>query len=400
MNNILHIDADSFFASVEVANNPLLRGKAVCVTGAQGGCVLASSYEAKAKGVTTGMPKFKAEKLFKKGEVIFIPTTFGRYAQYSEKMFSIFHMFTPDVEEASVDEAYLDMHGLRRLYRKSYSEMARDIQARVKSSLDLPVSVGVGPTKTLSKMASKYAKPFGVYEVPKKSIQDFLATQELGHVPGFGKPSVALLHKYGIQTLEQFTSLSESNVQQMMGKMGVILWNELQGVPMYKVEQRFEDPKSLSRIRSFSLTDNKDFLLQQLLQHIVVCSYKLRKKNLIASKMFIYVRTKHFEQKGIEIKLQSPHMSSMSLASEAIPRFTQIIVQAGLVRATGLILTNLRKNEARQASLFDSDNVPLAQEVLLKAADTLNDKYGMYTVRPASLFDLPVRKNQLPWMLN
>lgn len=399
-NSILHVDADSFFASVEIANNPKLRGKPVCVTGTQGGCVLASSYEAKARGVSTGMPRFKAEKLFKKGEAIFVPTTFGKYAQYSEKMFSIFHNFTPQVQEASVDEAYLDMTGLRRLYRRPYVEMARMIQAEVKSSLDLPVSIGVAPTKTLAKMASKFAKPFGVYEVPKKSIQDFLKERELYHVPGFGAPTVSLLQKCGIKSILHFTSLSEPHVRKLLGKYGVELWYELNGMPVYKVEHRYEDPKSLSRIRSFPLTSEKDFLYQQLFQHIVICSYKLRRQGLLLGNMNVYIRDNHFNHISKDIILSAPHNSTLELLREATIAFDSILTRPVLARATGVIFSKLSRPTQRQASLFDKENQYFEQEELLRAADKINEKYGMFSVRPASLFDLPERRERTPWMLN
>jgi DNA polymerase-4/DNA polymerase V len=169
---ILHMDGDAFFVSVEVAKDPSLRGKPV-VTGAERGIVSALSYEAKALGVTRGMPIFRVKKLFP--TVIVLPGDYQSYAKYSSMMFDIVRRYADDVEEYSIDECFAELTGLDKPLKMTYREIAERIKQEVNVELDLSVTVGVAPTKVLAKVASKWVKPNGLTIITVHDIDIFLS---------------------------------------------------------------------------------------------------------------------------------------------------------------------------------------------------------------------------------
>ncbi len=383
-NTILHVDADSFFAAVEVAQNPQLRGLPVCVLAANAPCILAATYEAKRLGVHTAMSLYEAKKILPQNAV-YIHAHFSLYAQYSARMFRILRDFSPAVEEYSIDEAFVDLAGLRRLYKKPYAEIARDIAARVERELGIPVSIGVAPTRTLAKIASKKNKPRGLCEVPRKGVVEFLKTVQASDVPGLGPNSIALLRKYNVYTALDFVSLHEQKVRTLLAKPGVILWKELQGDAVTQVRSEPEDPKSLSRIRSFSSTSDFVFMKQHLIHHLAICTYKLRRLQMGARKVYVYIRDTNYNIVGAEWQESRAHASALRFLSSTLPLFENVAI-GKTARSVGVVFSGLEKSSNYQLSLFSEDNQIAKQEHLLAASDKINLKYGAFTVRPAELF--------------
>src|SRR3990170_6483923 len=169
---ILHLDADAFFAPCEQAMHPELKGKPV-ITGKERGIVAAASYEAKAKGVKRGVPLWEVKKLCP--DAIILPSDYETYSLFSKRMFAILRRFTPLVEEYSIDEAFVELTGLRRLYRSNYADIARRIKTTVERELGITVSVGLSLSKVLAKIGSKYKKPAGFVPIPGRTIHTFLA---------------------------------------------------------------------------------------------------------------------------------------------------------------------------------------------------------------------------------
>jgi len=383
-NTILHVDADSFFAAVEVAQNPQLRGKAVCVLAANAPCILAATYEAKRLGVHTAMPLHEAKKLLP-ADAKYIPARFTLYAQYSARMFRILRDFSPAVEEYSIDEAFVDLAGLKRLYKKSYAEIAKDIARRVERELGLPVSIGVACTRTLAKIASKKDKPRGLCEVPRKGLEEFLKSIKASDVPGLGYNSIALLAKYGVQSGFDFASMHEEVVRKLLAKPGVTLWKELRGEAVTQVVSETEAPKSLSRIRSFPLTDDFGFLKQHLIYHLAICTYKLRRMHMGARRVYVYIRDRNYNIVGAEWEDVRGHASALRFLSATLPLF-KAAAEGKTARSVGVVFSALTQGSNYQLSLFAEDNQITKQENLLIASDKINIKYGAFTVRPAELF--------------
>ena len=194
---IVHLDGDAFFTSVEQAMVPALKGRPV-VTGKERGIIACASYEAKALGIARGMPLFDAKRICP--ELVILPSDYETYGIYSRRMFNIMRRFTPVVEEYSIDEAFADLTGLRRLYHTSYEDIARKMQGEIQRELGMTVSVGLAPTKSLAKLCSKFRKPEGFMPLEGPAIHRFLPQIALGKVWGFGPNTVNLLEKQGLRT--------------------------------------------------------------------------------------------------------------------------------------------------------------------------------------------------------
>ncbi|OBF88436.1 DNA polymerase IV [Mycobacterium sp. 852002-51163_SCH5372311] len=209
--SILHADLDSFYASVEQRDDPGLRGRPVIVGG---GVVLAASYEAKAYGVRTAMGGAQARRLCP--HAVVVPPRMNAYSQASDAVFEVFRDTTPIVEALSVDEAFLDVSGLRRVSGTPV-EIARRLRADVRDRVGLPITVGIARTKFLAKVASQEAKPDGLLLVPPDRELAFLHPLPVRRLWGVGAVTAAKLHAHGITTVAQVAELSESTLASLVG---------------------------------------------------------------------------------------------------------------------------------------------------------------------------------------
>ena len=210
---VLHADLDSFFASVEVRDNPRLRGRPVIVGG---GVVLAATYEAKARGVRTAMGGRQAKALCP--DAIFVPARFSAYTEASRAVFEVFRDTTPLVEGISIDEAFLEVGGLLRLRGQTPAQIASQLRDDVRDRVGLPISVGVARTKYLAKIASASAKPDGLLVVPVNAELLFLHALPVERLWGVGKVTAAKLHAAGITTVGQMARLELIDMEGLLGK--------------------------------------------------------------------------------------------------------------------------------------------------------------------------------------
>src|SRR5512134_3527724 len=191
---IMHIDADAFFASCEQAIHPELKGKPV-ITGKERGIVAAASYEAKAKGVSRGVRLSDVKKLCP--DAVIVLSDYETYSLFSLRMFEILRRFSPDVEEYSIDEAFVDLTGLRRSFHGPYGMIAQKMQEAVETELGITVSVGVSLSKVLAKIGSKHQKPHGLTLIPGRDIHLYLDKLPVEKVWGIGPNTAAFLGKIG-----------------------------------------------------------------------------------------------------------------------------------------------------------------------------------------------------------
>ena len=203
---IIHVDCDAFFASVEQAMNPELKGKPV-ITGKERGIASAMSYEAKRRGVVRGMRLFEVKKICP--DAVILPSDYETYSLFSKRFYAILRRFTPDVEEYSIDEAFSDLSGLRRVYHTSYEDIAIKIKDTVEKELGITVSIGLSLTKSLAKICSKEHKPSGFTCVKGYDLHEFLKNKPTERVCGFGPNSVALLAKNGVYTILDYIKRPE-----------------------------------------------------------------------------------------------------------------------------------------------------------------------------------------------
>ena len=404
---IIHIDCDAFFTSVEQALHPELKGKPV-VTGKERGIVACASYEAKALGVKRPMRLWEAKKLLP--QLICLPSDYEAYSLYSKRMFSIMREFTPDIEEYSIDEAFADLSGLRRIYRTGYPEIAFQMKQKIQARLGLTVSVGLSASKTLAKIASKHQKPDGFTVIRASSLHDFLPKVPLERVCGFGPNTEALLMKQGVRNVWDYVSRSEAWAKNLLGKIGVELWHELRGNPVYPIATAEKtDYASISKTKTFTPpSSDKDFVRAQLIRNTESAFIKLRRYRLKAKWVCVFLRTQEFKSSGIEGEFDRGISSTMEAAAFVNSLFEKIFRENTPYRLTGIVLSKIASDTTEQYSLFDDIPKLQSYQSINRVMDDVNELYGKHKLHlGTSLWlakhkqhisargDLPQRKTEL-----
>src|SRR5271170_2790246 len=251
MRTIVHLDADAFFAAVEQASDPKLRGKPIAVGGEKRGIIASASYEARRFGVYTPMPTMRARKLCPK--LIVLPGDFERYEQFSTWMFSYCYDFTPDVEQTSIDEGYFDLSGTR----KSPVEIALTIRKAIGQKLKITVSEGIGTSKLVSAVASKLGKPSAFYEVPPGKEAAFLHPLPNKWLPGIGPKTSIRLNAAGLAAIHHVATTPLSMLELLLGNQAAIVRKFAHGIDERPLIPLQEPQKSFSEQETFptDLTD-------------------------------------------------------------------------------------------------------------------------------------------------
>ncbi len=389
---IIHVDCDAFFASVEQAMNPELKGKPV-ITGKERGIASAMSYEAKRRGVTRGMRLFEIRKICP--EAVILPSDYETYSLFSKRFYGIIRRFTPDVEEYSIDEAFADLSGLRRVYRTSYPEIALKLKDTIESELGITVSVGLSLTKSLAKICSKENKPSGFTCVKGYELHEFLKKIPTERVCGFGPNSVALLKKNGVHTVYDFLIRPHLFAKKLFGKVGEELWHELRGQPVYPIQTAPKDDQiSLSKTKTFTPASNdKDFVRAQLLRNLESAFIKLRRHRLRAKAISVYLLDEQFHSKGLYSELTRSTAATGEAAEIASKLFEIIFDHSLKYRRTGVVLNHLEPDRETQYDLFEDICRVKAIREISKVVDEVNSLYGKHTLHLGST-DVLSRFNQ------
>lgn len=375
---IAHLDCNAFFASVEQAYNPSLKGKPVLVAGLGGGCVITASYEARKYDIHIGTTIWEAKKICP--NAIVVPANFKRYLLYNRNFLDIIREFTPDVEEASIDECYLDLKGLRKLYRKPYADICYDIKEAIKQRLGISVSIGLSTSKALAKTASNFKKPDAITVVSAKDIETFLAQVPLKNIKGIGHNTLALLNKKGIHTSLEFIHHPSADIKSWLGKTGWQLQAELQGQKIRSVNTEKSLPKSLARTRSFKVTTNKEFIYEEILKNLSIAFWHLRCKKLKTSYLTLMLRGQDYKMYGEEIKLPEELNSEMVILHHFRQAFERLYRANLPYRSSGVITTVLDHEDEIPPALFPKELETNQQISLFSKIDQINEKYGPYSV--------------------
>jgi DNA polymerase-4 len=380
---ILHLDADAFFASCEQAIHPELRGKPV-ITGKERGIVAAASYEAKAKGVKRGMSLYEVKKVCP--DIVILPSDYETYSLFSLRMFEILKRFSPDVEEYSIDEAFVDLTGLRRSFHGSYGMIAQKMQEVVEAELGLTVSVGLSITKVLAKIGSKYKKPHGLTIIPGRDIHIYLKDLPVEKVWGIGPNTAAFLRKFGIITALQFAKKDEHFIKNQLSKPYQEIWHELNGRSVYPVTTEEKNTyQSISKAKTFTPPSNDEtFIFAQLAKNLENACIKARRYNLAATRLILFLRTKEYRNSGIELKLSRPTAYPSDLFQPLREGFKRIYNQCSFYRQTGVVLAGLVSETGFQYTLFDDLARIEKMSRIYHAVDELSQKFGKYTVHHAA----------------
>ncbi|MDP3970816.1 MAG: DNA polymerase IV [bacterium] len=378
-NALLHIDADAFFASCEQAVNPAYRGKPV-ITGAERGIVAAASYEAKKLGIKRGVSLRDVRKICP--DAIILPSNYETYSLFSKRMFDIIRRTTSAVEEYSIDEAFADITGLRRPMKMSYSDIAKHIQTNIHNDLGITVSVGLASTKVLGKVAANWNKPNGFAAITSQNKEQYLAKLDVEEIWGIGRQTAKHLYRLGITTALQFAQRPENWVKNNFTKPHQEIWQELNGHSVYKIETaEKESYASISKTRTFTPSSaNAEFVFAQLAKNVENAFIKVRRHQLVAKKIIVYLKTQQYRYLGLEAKLNRPTAFTHEILPLVRQLFKQLFVTNTQYRATGAVLCGLQTDESIQMSLFEN---PLELDKLKKvysSIDKLSNKYGKHTI--------------------
>ena len=372
---IAHFDLDSFFVSVEVLNDPSLKGKPVIVGGKDRGVVAACSYEARKYGIHSAMPSKKAQQLCP--DAIFIKGTYSEYSRYSRWVTGIIAEKAPLFEKASVDEFYLDLTGMDRFFNPLEWTIA--LRKEIISKTGLPISFGLASNKLLAKIATNKAKPNGYLQIPSGKEKEFLAPLPASEIPGVGDQTKLVLQSMGIFTINDIFLAGEQVLEERLGKWGIDLWQKSQGVH-HGVVSPFHEAKSISSENTFE--ENKtdlNFLKAELVRLTEKICYELRHDGKVAGCVAVKIRYPDFETSSRQTTI--PYTSA---DDEIIPvvkaLFSKLHKKGEAVRLLGVKLSELT-NDAVQTNLF-SDTERKAD--LYKAIDNVKDRFGRIIVKRAS----------------
>ena len=376
---VAHIDADAFFVACERALNPSLNGKCAAV-GKERGIITALSYEAKAKGVKRGMRTFEAKKLCP--GLIVIESDYEAYSLFSLRMFNIIKNFSPQVEEYSIDEAFVDLTGLRRVFSCSYEAIAKKMQSAIEKELSITVSVGVSITKTLAKIASKLKKPNGLAVIEGRDIQNILRDIPAEDVWGIGNNTACFLRKFDINSALDFALKDEGFIDKYLSKPYKETWFELRGNSVLGINASVKSSyKTISKAKSFyPPSDDETFLFSELTKNLENACAKARRFNLAAVRLSVFLKTRDFKAEGAQIRLTSPAALPPLLMEALKEGFKYIYAKGYLYRQTEIVL-HLTENV--QYSLFD-DIIKIDKiRRIYDSIDVINKRFGSNSVHLA-----------------
>jgi len=377
---IIHVDMDAFYASVEQLDNPDLVGKAVIVGGdpKKRGVVSAASYEARNFGVHSAMPMSKAIRLCP--NAIVLPVRMKRYVELSQQIHAIFEKFTPQIEPISLDEAFLDITESLQLFG-SAEKIGLDIKHQIEEQLGLVASVGIAANKFLAKLASDLDKPDGFVVITEENKQQILDPLPVSNIWGVGKVTKKALKSKGINTIGQLRKAPIEILRSIFGEQTPHMLRLAQGVDNREVESSRE-AKSISSEQTFAtdITD-KNILLNVLLNQVEDVAQRLRTNDLEARTITLKLRYDDFRTITRSNTFDHPTNTTKTLWQEAEAMFLKWYKEsAGALRLLGFGASGLQEAESGQHQLFSEPDHD-KQKRLDKAFDRIREKFGHDALR-------------------
>lgn len=374
------VDCNNFYASCERVFNPYWDGRPVVVLSNNDGCVIARSNEAKALGIKMGVPAYQIKDLVSSQGVAVFSSNYTLYGDMSGRVMSILAELAPELEIYSIDEAFLNLEGIKDL-----TTIGGNIINKVTHGTGIPVSMGIACTKTLAKIANKFAKRYPAYEqlciidTEEKRIKA-LQLFEIGNVWGIGRKQAAKLEKQGVKTAYDFTQLSEIWVRKNMTVTGERTWKELRGVSCIDLESAPPSKKQICTSRSFGkmLTDIET-IAEAIATHASTCARKLREQKSYAKSLMVFIHTNNFREdlpqywKNTVVHFPVPTNDTQEIVHYALSGLKMIYRENYQYKKAGVIITEI--TEGAQLGLFDSINRK-RQELLMQTIDKINGEHG------------------------
>ena len=392
-------DCNNFFVSCERVFRPDLWDKPVLVMSGNDGCVVSRSNEVKALGIKMGVPLYQIRDLVEKHHIACFSSNFSLYGDLSARVMSLLRKHTTRFEQYSIDEGFITLDHVPPAERKTYCE---NLVREIYQGTGIPVSMGIAPSKTLCKVASKYAKKFPGYNGAcmidtDEKRQKALAGFEVGDVWGVGRQTAAKLAALGISTALQFAEMSESRVQSLLHKPGLLTWRELHGIDCIDTSEMVSK-QSITTSRTFANPiTTLPLMEQQLANFCDTCARKLRMQKSLCAQLIVFAYTSRFrtdiEQCQIvqTVNLSIPTSDTRELLSYMLNAFRPYFREGVQFKKAGVIFSRIVPEGSVVADLFDERD-RTRDAALQRTIDKIREKAGRNAILLAT--QLPTSKEQ------
>ena len=386
------VDCNSFFCSVEKVFHPGLDGRPVCVLSSNDGCIVALTPEAKAVGLHRGDPIFKMKDIVEKHQVILFSTNMPLYAAMSRRVTSILRLSVHHVENYSIDESFCDLKSFGEHF--DLTKLMREVRQCIKLWTDIPVSIGIAPSKTLAKMGSKFAKQYQGYrgvcmidteEKRRKALEIFA----LSDVWGIGRRTLEVLNYYGVHTPLQFADKKESWVRAHFHQPGVQTWMELNGIPCIDTSEVIRN-QNICTSRSFGdMVSDLPSLKASVASFASSCANKLRGQQSLCQSVTVFVSSNSFRTdlpqygNAATVLLATPTADTLEINKAAMQCLESVYLPGIMYKKSGVLLGKISPAYPAQMELFNSPVRRMRRENLMHALDDINQRYGAKTLHLA-----------------
>ncbi len=391
---IAHIDIDAFFASVEQALIPALRGRPVAVGS---GCIASCSYEARARGLSAGMSLPEARR--RCPALVVMPGSYGIYRCFAERVWELCRETAPAVETC-LHDAYLDLTGTEMLYGDPGAPGGpiERLRARVHEATGLTVTAGVGPNRMIARLAGRSAKPDGLAVVAPGDVEQFLVGNDrpVGDLPGVGPKTSATLAKFNVQTVRDMRALSREELVTLFGKVGDALYDRARGRDTRAVSAR-EIPKTISRETTFHKETTDPVEIRAMLHYLVERAMKtVREFGLVARTVGLKIRYADFKGESAQKRLARPAGLESDVFGPVLALLGRLHVRRVALRLVGVTMSGLSLEGADQMSLLELENGPDRDRRghLAEALDELRGRFGFSAITAGRSVDLLGRLRQ------
>jgi len=387
------VDCNNFYASCERLFKPELEGKPVVVLSNNDGCIIARSNEAKALGIPMGAPYFKNRALIEKHNVYVFSSNYALYGDLSHRVMSILQQMEPEVEVYSIDEAFIRLPETH-IAGADLRSHALFLRKKIKQYVGIPVSIGIGPTKTLAKIANRIAKKDascrGVLDLTSCDDMDtLLAEIPVGDIWGIGRRNGEKLNRQKIFTALDLKNSDDEWIREHLTVVGLRTVMELRGTPCIPIDHEPVPRKSVVCSRSFR---KPVFLVKDLGEavssYVSVAAEKIRNESLVAANLHVFLRTNRHRKNlpqhsdSLMVSLEPPTSSTPVLIRAALQGLKKIYKKNFSYQKAGVMLTELTSSTMRQQNLFQP--LPKNNGAVMEALDQINSRWGRNTVQYAS----------------
>ncbi len=386
---ILQIDGNNFYASCEQMIDPSIKGKGLVILSNNDGCIIARSSEARKMGIPMGQPYFKLKNKLTKLNITVRSSNYELYGDISNRLMQLLRKNCEELEIYSIDEAF---GTIKRPNNMFLYQWAKDLRALVYQNIGIPISIGIGETKVLSKISNHLAKKIqnnsGIFDIGIIENKDpYLNLIKVNKIWGVGKRMSMWLRNKGITNARELRDMSSNQIKEKYGVVGLRIQNELKGNLCIPIKESSSDRKEICVSRSLSYSiDTLEELSQAIIKYVLIASAKLRKYNQLASAITVFTNTnnhsKDFYKKEATEKIDIPTSDSRIILKISLELTKKIFKPYRKLKKAGVILHKLQSNKYKQKLLFDQQYIEkdLSQERLNHVIDQINNSNGRDTI--------------------